>query len=107
MEGSIWSVTEQIVEQTLKSMKVGKVLGPCEVTSDLVKAAGATGVKGLFQVSEFIEQEGKVPEQWAKSYTIPIYKGNGDVLMVDKHKGVRLLSRTGYEGVRENHREKG
>ena len=60
-------------------------------TSNLIKAAGATGMKGLFQVCESIEQEGEVPEQWAKSYTIPVYKGKGDVLMVDKHRGVRLL----------------
>ena len=62
--GPIWGLTEQTVEQALKSMKVGKALGPSGVTSDdLVKAAGATGVKGLFHVSESIEQEGKVPEQ--------------------------------------------
>ena len=48
-------------------------------------------MKGLFQVYESIEQEGKVPEQWAKSYTIPLYKGKGDVLMVDKHREVRFL----------------
>ena len=48
-------------------------------------------MKCLFQVCESIEQEGEVPEQWAKSYTIPLYKGKGDVLMVDKHRGVILL----------------
>ena len=66
-EGRIWGVTEQIVEQTLKSMKVGKALGPSGVTSDFIKAAGATGVKGLFQVCLSNEKEGKVQEQWAKS----------------------------------------
>ena len=33
--------------------------------------AGVSGVKGLFQVCESIEQEGEVPEHRAKSYTIP------------------------------------
>ena len=91
MEGPIWGVAEQIVEQALKSMKVGKALGPSGVTSNLIKTADATGVKGIFQVCKSIEQEGEVPEQWAKSYTIPVYKGNGDVLMVDKYRGGRLL----------------
>ena len=54
-------------------MCVGKAQGPSGFTSDLIKAAGATGVKGLFQVCESIEQEGEVPEQWDKSYTIPVY----------------------------------
>ena len=93
MEGPIWGVTEHMVKQALKRMKVGKAAGPSWVTSDLIKAAGATGMKGLFQVCESIEQEGEVPEQCAKSYiyTILVYKGKGDVLMMDKHRGVRLL----------------
>ena len=73
------------------SMKVGKAPGASGVTSDIIKAAGATGVKGFFQVCESIEQEGEVPEQWARSYTIPLYKGKEDALMVDKHRGARLL----------------
>ena len=72
MEGLLWGMTEQVVEQALKSMKVSKAPGPPWVTNDLIKAAQATGVKGLFQVCESIEQEGEVPEQWAKSYTIPL-----------------------------------
>ena len=60
MEAPIWGVNEQMVEQTLKSIKTGKELGPSWVTSDLIKATGATGVKWLFQVCESIEQEGEV-----------------------------------------------
>ena len=75
VEGPMWGVTEQME----KSMKVGKALGPFGVTSDLIEAAGATGVNGLFKICESIEQEGKVPEQWAKSYTMRLYKGKGDV----------------------------
>ena len=45
----IWGKTEQMVEQALKSMKVGKALGLSEVTSDLIKATGATRVKDFFR----------------------------------------------------------
>ena len=62
VEGTLWGVTEQM-EKALKRMKVGKVIGPSGITSDLIKVAEATGVKGLFQVCESIEQEGEVPEQ--------------------------------------------
>ena len=48
-------------------------------------------MKGLFQVYKSIEQKGKVPEQWANSYTRLVYKGKGDVLKVDRRRGVRLL----------------
>ena len=51
-------------------------------------------MKGLFQVCESIEQIDKVPEQWGKSCTVPVYKGKGDAQMVDKHrKDVRLWNR--------------
>ena len=51
------------VEKPLKSRKVGRATGPSGVTSNLIKAAGATGVKELFQVCESIKQESEVPEQ--------------------------------------------
>ena len=87
MEGpNILGETEQMLEQELKSMKVSKVPGPSRETSDFIKVAGATRVKRVFLVCEFIEQEGRVPEQWGKSFTIPVYKGKGNVLMVDKHR---------------------
>ena len=44
-----------MVEQALKSMKVRKALELSGVLSNLIKAAGATGMKGLFQVCESIE----------------------------------------------------
>ena len=56
--GPTSGVPEQMVEQALKSMKVGKAPGPSGVTTNLIKAAGATGVKGLFQVCYSIEKEG-------------------------------------------------
>ena len=45
-----------------KSRNVSKERGPSGVTCGLIKSAGATGGKKLFQVCESIE--GKVPEQW-------------------------------------------
>ena len=91
IEGPIWGITESMIEKALKNMKADKAPGPSGITSDLLKAAGATGVKGLFQVCETIEEQDEVPVNWGGSFTIPVYKGKGDVLMVDKHRGVRLL----------------
>ena len=45
------------MEQALKSMKIGKAPVPSGVTSNLIKAAGATGVKGLFQVCESLNRK--------------------------------------------------
>ena len=57
-------------------MKVGKALGLSGVTSDLIKAAGATGVKGLF--CESIEQEGMQGSRAVGKelyHTSRVYKG--------------------------------
>ena len=47
MTGPIWGVTGQIVEQAPKSTKVDKLPAPSGVTSDLIKAAGSTEMKGF------------------------------------------------------------
>ena len=47
------------MQPALKSVKVGKALGPSGVTSDLIKPAGATGVKGLFQVCEPLNRKAR------------------------------------------------
>ena len=36
VEGPVWGVTEQIVEQALKNMKIGKTLGSSGLTSDFI-----------------------------------------------------------------------
>ena len=53
MEGAIWAVTEQIVEQALESMKIGKAPGPSGVTSDLISdlIKAALNRKARFQSS--------------------------------------------------------
>ena len=87
VEGQIWGMTKKMVEQALKRARDGAIWGhkqPC-------KGYRCTWSERHFPVCQSIEQEGKVPEQWTKSYTIPVYKSKGDVLMVDKHRGVRLL----------------
>ena len=83
MEGPIWGTDGGTSSEEHESRQgTGAIRGH--------KNAGATGEKELFQVCKSIEQEGAVLEQWAKSYTIPVYKGKGDVLVVGKYRGVKL-----------------
>ena len=39
LQGPIQGVAEQMVEQALKSMKVGKVIGPSRIICNLIMAA--------------------------------------------------------------------
>ena len=79
VEGPIWGVTEQIVVQAYWGHKRP------------YKGCRSNWSERAFSGLWSIEQEGGVPEQWAKSYPIPVYKGKEDVLTVDEHRGVRLL----------------
>ena len=107
VEGSLSGVTEQIVEQALKSEHESMKARQRAIWGDKwsIKAAGATGMKGLFQVCKSSEQEGNFPEQWDKSYTILVYKGKQDGPMVGKHRGVRLLEQDMKLYIWENPRE--
>ena len=91
VEGLKWGVTEQTVEQALKSMKVGKVPGPSGVTNGLIKVVGATGVKGLFRFVNPLNSKVKFQSSGPRVICTGMYKGKGNVLMVSKHSGVRLL----------------
>ena len=76
----------------MKSLKVNKAPGPSGVTSNLIKAAGATGVKGLFQVCELFNKKARFQSSGPRiipyGYT-KVREMSG--LMVEKHRGVRLL----------------
>ncbi len=78
-------MTEKEVEEALQKMKRGKAPGPSGVTTDLLRYVGETGVRELKQVFELIETEERAPTKWGSSYTIPIYKGEGDALLCGKN----------------------
>ena len=92
VEGPIKGVTKEEIRKALKEMKKNKAPGPSEVTSELLKGAGDTGEMILGKIYSKIEEEdGRVPEQWGESYTIPIYKEKGDAQLCKNYRGVRLL----------------
>ncbi len=61
------------------------------VTRDLLRRARKEGVKELVKVFSEVFENGRIPEDWKGSYTIPIYKGKGDALQCRKCRRVRLL----------------
>ena len=91
VERPIWGVTEQIVEQALKSMKVGKAPGQSGVISELIKTAGSTGVKGLFQVCESLNRKARFHSTGPR--VIPYWYIYGGQTLRSETSGTR------YEGV--------
>ncbi len=36
-------------------------------------------------------KQGKIPEDWSKSWMVSIYKGKGDALECNSYRGIKLL----------------
>ena len=91
VEGPISEVTEAEVVQALSVMKSGKAAGPSEVTTEMLKLAGESGLEQLTEVFQKIMESEEYPCEWAQSLTIPLYKGKGDALSCGQYRGLRLL----------------
>ena len=85
------NVSEAEIRRGLKKMKKGKAPGPSGMTSDILKEVGGKGIEELANVFGNIQDRGEIPLEWTDSYTVPIYKGKGDVLSCSTYQGVRLL----------------
>ena len=91
VEGPIIEVTKTEVEQALSAMKCGKAAGPSEVTAEMMKLAGESGLEQLTAVFKKVVECEEYPLEWAQSLTIPLYKGKGDALSCGQYRGLRLL----------------
>jgi len=72
-------------------MKSSKAAGPSRVVSDMLKAAGDAGATWVTDVCNSVVNEGKILEDWCKSWMVNIYKGKGDALECGSYQDIRLL----------------
>ncbi len=93
IEGPMDQIHEDEVREAVKKSKKGKAMGPDEVPADALKYMGEVGVKTLTTLFNQVIKEGKMPRDWTRSTTIPIYK-KSDPLQVENYRPVRLLSHT-------------
>jgi hypothetical protein len=87
-------ITIAEVQAAIKKMKNGKAAGPSGVVAEMLKAAGEAGTRWVTDVCNSIVREGKIPEDWCKSWMVNVYKGKGDALECGSYRGIRLLEHT-------------
>ena len=69
------------VDAAIRKMKQGKSGGPTGVVSEMLKAAGETGALWMTDVAVTpVVKDGKIPEDWSRSWMVNVYKGKGDAL---------------------------
>ena len=91
------------VDAAIGKMKQGKSGGPTGVVSEMLKAAGETGTLWMTDVCNAVVKDGKIPEDWSKSWMVNVYKGKGDALACGSYRGIKLLEHAmkvqGVQGV--------
>ena len=82
------------VEEALKMMKVGKGVGPDDIPIDVWKILGEDGITWLTNLFNVIWKGRRIPDEWRKSYVIPLYKNKGDIQNCANYRGIKLMSHT-------------
>ena len=90
-EGPCEKITTAEVLAAIKKMKKSKAAGPSGVVSDMLKAAGDAGTVWVTDVCNAVVRDGKIPEDWCKSWMVNVYKGKGNALECNSYRGIRLL----------------
>ena len=80
------------VQLALKRMKPGKAVGSDEMSVEMVRAAGQTGIAWLVRIFKVFYEKGKIPDEWRLALIVPIWKGKGSVQDPRKYRGITLIS---------------
>ncbi len=67
-------ITSSEVKEALKRMKVGKACGPDGILIEVWKCLGDMGVAWLTKLFNKIINSKKIPDEWRKSFLVPIFK---------------------------------
>ena len=79
------------VREAIMRMKEERAAGPTGVVAEMFKAMGEEGVRRMTDLCNEVVKEGKIPEDWSRSWMVSIYKGKGDALECGSYRGVKLL----------------
>ena len=70
-------------------MKKGKAAGPSGVTAEMLQAAGEAGIRWVTEICNAILKEGKVPEDWERSWIVTVcIKDYNTLLLLFIQKGL-------------------
>ena len=97
------------MREAIAKSKSDKASGQSGVMSEMLKAAGETGVQWATSIFNGIIREGKIFADWRKSWLVNLYKGKGDALACGSYRGIKLLDQVMkiLESPEEKNKEKG
>jgi len=91
VEGPKLPVSASEVEFALRAMKRGKAAGPSGLVAEML-VAGGPFLNGWFtSLWDLIWRTGEIPEDWALSVLVPVFKGKGDPLSCGSYRPIKLM----------------
>jgi hypothetical protein len=84
-------ITEEEVKEALAKMKEWKAAGSSGMTVDMLRAAGSEGICWMTELFKTVVTDGKIPDDWKKSWMTAVYKGKGDAIECGSYRGIKLL----------------
>ena len=93
-EGLTSRVERNEVVRALAKMKNSKAVGPDGIPAEAWKALGEEGIDLLWDLFEKIHEQEEIPDEWRKSFIIPIFKEKGDIQDCNNYRGIKLMSHT-------------
>ncbi|ETN81639.1 hypothetical protein RB195_013800 [Necator americanus] len=94
VEGPVLSITAVEVGAALAKMKSNKATGPDDIPADVWKLLGDRGSVWLATLFNKIVAEGRTPDVWQTSVTVPVWKGKEDISDCISYRPIRLLCHT-------------
>ena len=91
MGGQCEKLSFDEVNKAIIKMKSNKASGPSGVVADMIKATGVPGAEWVTDVCNAVVRDGRIPEDWSKSWLMNVYKGKGDALECGSYRGIKLL----------------
>ena len=91
VEGPVERVSREEVVKAMGDMKAGKAAGPSEVSVEIIAASGEIGIGVMVELCQGVLDGRGMPDEWALSVVVPIFKGNGDAMSSGAYRGVKLL----------------
>src|SRR5206468_12324731 len=75
----------------MKKINTDMYDGSSGVVAEMLIAGGEDNVSWLTILFNRIICEGKIPDDWKKSWMVTVYKGKGDSLECGSYRGIKLL----------------
>ncbi|EYC40844.1 hypothetical protein Y032_0594g424 [Ancylostoma ceylanicum] len=92
--GAVMPISVSEVEMAVKTMKPGRATGPDDVAAELWRSRHWHPAAWLAQLFNRIIFERKIPDEWKRSTTVPIWKKKGSPAECCNYRPIRLLPHT-------------